>query len=610
MPHESLHSVKKTNPQRYRQLEDRIYDLDLNVVDQSEILDAIRETYGYDDFGRENSRLLEEVLTQLAGWHSEDPVFAREKFGPLFVDYDGVIAELEGLDAEMLAQNQGGGFLQGPQEASLPKALEQGTMEQNEQEAARRRFLRKEVAGGGQQKGIQQQPNQAFIGQEDYNGQENQARGDGGTGRRLQGYQSGGSGLRQSQSFREAIGAFVHRAAEEGKSTETYGETAIAYRRTEPQAITQRTKEIQEFLQNHGAEAQVVDSFERNIGDQTHTTPEAVSDGTGKVYLINGTEGNALEVGGHELCHIAENEQKASRFVAATSGESLDIFGDTTVKYVTAIIENYFDKRGRTFDPSNPSHVEQVQREFRAYVAGALTADEAGARIEFADCFSDMDEVAAGWREALINTDRKATPGQSRPGSNDDILALTRKGSEYLSRAERRAADTIAKAMNIPKWAKREKLGPAVRQLAERLTQDGRISAEAADSAFEAAYEQGLIVLEDFAGQYAELKRELRRTRFQLSEQDKADLGDYGDFRRRNMGRLNIVNQGGIPVDVKYQELAATYPELFDPQISHPADQLLAKSIAFYGNRKMKKRRLGELNPWPPFVFISRPGRS
>ena len=83
VPHESLHSVKKTNPQRYRQLEDRIYDLDLNVVDQSEILDAIRETYGYDDFGRENSRLLEEVLTQLAGWHSEDPVFAREKFGPL-----------------------------------------------------------------------------------------------------------------------------------------------------------------------------------------------------------------------------------------------------------------------------------------------------------------------------------------------------------------------------------------------------------------------------------------------------------------------------------------------------------------------------------------------
>ena len=47
--------------------------------------------------------------------------------------------------------NRMNSFLQGPQEASLPKALEQGTMEQNEQEAARRRFLRKEVADGGEQ---------------------------------------------------------------------------------------------------------------------------------------------------------------------------------------------------------------------------------------------------------------------------------------------------------------------------------------------------------------------------------------------------------------------------------------------------------------------------
>ena len=44
----------------------------------------------------------------------------------------------------------------------------------------------------------------------------------------------------------------------------------------------------------------------------------------------------------------------------------------------------------------------------------------------------------------------------------------------------------------------------------------------------------------------------------------------------RNFGRLNIVNQGGTPVDIKYQELAAQYPELFDPELTHPADQLLA----------------------------------
>ncbi len=570
VPHESLHSVKKTNPQRYRQLEDRIYDLDLNVVDQSEILDAIRETYGYDDFGRENSRLLEEVLTQLAGWHSEDPAFAREKFGPLFVDYDGVIAELEGLDAEMLAQNQRDSFLQGPQGASLPKALEQGTMDQNEQEAARRRFLRKEVADGGEQ------------GQED-------------SAPRVPLYQPGGMGKLQHARGRQESQSLDGRNDSQapGKTQKQRGgyreeqieQFTYRYEETPQEQIVREVQDVVDEFARRGVQAIVFDGVPSEVRNGEAIENHAIASTRAGGSVMVSSKANQSEIlkqiVDHEMIHSVKKTNPVLYQELVQKIKEIGIDFQNGYRTAQAISDAYdyddlFDEDSKLLEEALAQFSGWLQDDpevaFENFNSFFVDYDAAEAAI--ADFHAKTIELARG--QAALNNVDDSDQNSSPPPSAGGSLALTRKGSEYLSRAERQAADSIAKAMNIPKWAKREKLGPAVRQLAEQLTQDGRISAEAADSAFEAAYEQGLIVLDDFAGQYADLKRELRRTRFQLSEQDKADLGDYGDFRRRNMGRLNIVNQGGIPVDVKYQELAATYPELFDPQISHPADQLLA----------------------------------
>ena len=74
---------------------------------------------------------------------------------------------------------------------------------------------------------------------------------------------------------------------------------------------------------------------------------------------------------------------------------------------------------------------------------------------------------------------------------------------------------------------------------------------------------------------YQELRTYLRaKPGITLSEKDRADMKDYNGFRKRNMGWINLTNNG-IPVDTAYQELQSLYGEGYFPSdITHPADQL------------------------------------
>lgn len=103
--------------------------------------------------------------------------------------------------------------------------------------------------------------------------------------------------------------------------------------------------------------------------------------------------------------------------------------------------------------------------------------------------------------------------------------------------------------------------------------------------AYKRAYETAVGILEassalddEMYRQYKDLRDRLRTTRISISPEHGSDLMGYEnlqDFRRRNMGRLNITKDG-IPVDVAYAELAGLYPELFDEYTySTQGDQLV-----------------------------------
>ena len=74
---------------------------------------------------------------------------------------------------------------------------------------------------------------------------------------------------------------------------------------------------------------------------------------------------------------------------------------------------------------------------------------------------------------------------------------------------------------------------------------------------------------------YADLRQYLRSTKLVISESASKDIPDFSDFRKSNMGRINI-GKGESNIQAVYQELADQYPEFFDEQRTMAeSDQLL-----------------------------------
>ena len=74
---------------------------------------------------------------------------------------------------------------------------------------------------------------------------------------------------------------------------------------------------------------------------------------------------------------------------------------------------------------------------------------------------------------------------------------------------------------------------------------------------------------------YNQIKQYLRaKPGITISETDKSSMRDYNAFRKRNMGRINLTNNG-IPVDTAYKEMQELYGlGYFPDDITNPADQL------------------------------------
>ena len=96
-----------------------------------------------------------------------------------------------------------------------------------------------------------------------------------------------------------------------------------------------------------------------------------------------------------------------------------------------------------------------------------------------------------------------------------------------------------------------------------------------ADAIARKLVENASVLDDDTYQEYRDLRAYLRNTPLSISEEDSHDIADYGDFRRRNFGRLNL-RKGPTNIDQVYQEMSEMWPEYFDEhRHSVPSDQLL-----------------------------------
>lgn len=75
--------------------------------------------------------------------------------------------------------------------------------------------------------------------------------------------------------------------------------------------------------------------------------------------------------------------------------------------------------------------------------------------------------------------------------------------------------------------------------------------------------------------QYSDLRGTLRKTTLRLSESEWNNIADFEDLRKAHFGTVRLSKKSGMPIDTFYQELAETYPELFDvAEYTNEVDQL------------------------------------
>lgn len=151
---------------------------------------------------------------------------------------------------------------------------------------------------------------------------------------------------------------------------------------------------------------------------------------------------------------------------------------------------------------------------------------------------------------------------------------IPKKAETYLKRAENNLVKDLSDKLNVPKFAQREYLNEIAQEISEEYLKTGTVSEATKSELFETAWENGRHIDDEFYNTYKDIKDYLKTQSITLSETDKADITDWNQFKSSAFGTLRIVNKGGLPVDTAYQELQGMAPELFPPDITHPADQI------------------------------------
>lgn len=192
------------------------------------------------------------------------------------------------------------------------------------------------------------------------------------------------------------------------------------------------------------------------------------------------------------------------------------------------------------------------------------------------------EDVSNGWLEQLwpgsTGAQQQETYLPAAQAAEQDTIAYTgqrtAKSQDIQNRKVSEFANRVGEALGVPGGARREYLRPLAVELAEQIRTTGHVDQQLVDHVFETAYEQGIVEQNDFYDTYKGLKKQLRGTRLTLDSESRKSGTYYTELRQKAMGIVQLVNEGGIPVDVAYQELSESYPNLFDPEITAPLNQL------------------------------------
>lgn len=181
-------------------------------------------------------------------------------------------------------------------------------------------------------------------------------------------------------------------------------------------------------------------------------------------------------------------------------------------------------------------------------------------------------------------------------------LAAKTKQAEYWKGQTKRADRNTLRQADVDKLAKRivsefegtidaaEVSGP-IKELGEYILRGGN---EQGELTWAGVKERAVSIAQDIVGSsvtlvngdevesYNEIKKLLRR-KMSISAEDSHDIADFASWKKEHSRRINVgIDNGGLAVDVAYQELSESYPWAFPAEVTAPSDQLLQMADVLY----------------------------
>lgn len=227
--------------------------------------------------------------------------------------------------------------------------------------------------------------------------------------------------------------------------------------------------------------------------------------------------------------------------------------------------------------PKNQSYSDEAREIYdRAHSEGVSVDEYLRRNWEEFDIDGRWSDAA---QEALRMDGRRysveeETASEEEPNEPRVRDTIPKKAETYLKRAEGALVKDLSDKLNVPKFAQKEYLNEIAQEISEEYLKTGMVSEETKNELFETAWENGRHIDDEFYNTYKDIKDYLRTQSVTLAETDKTNIADWNNFQKSALGTLRIVNKGGLPVDTAYQELQGMAPELFPPDITHPADQI------------------------------------
>lgn len=418
--------------------------------------------------------------------------------------------------------------------------------------------------------------------------------------------------------------------SDSGQIGEALGEVDFenVFKRNSTQNVGQRTEADTKYTTKNGQRIDRLDEQRVLLGSdrvkaagykpafsmplEQRVTGDALLDAQDTIEVVKSVGGNTDDNGYVTLYHRTSKEnadkiKKSGKMSAKEDGIFFstqksgynDGYGDSVVELKIPAEKLVLDD---IFDNEAHFRIPLKNKDAVLDVSGYLVDDaySAGKTLESTDYTRRLQQTSqnlygeTGNKYLYIPKADETMPKQSaaEPKAKPEPVKAPRgsvKARGYERRKVNHLKQNIKASLGVNKYSDNAKMNSLIDDAVEKM-KNGRLSDSEKNALFDTLFEEGIITDTTMLDRYADLKRDLRNTAIKVTDDIKANIPDFQNFRQGTFGKLRLNDAEGMSADDLYAGLRMQYPELF-PELNTTAE-MVQRLAEVAGSIKQTETRL------------------